>query len=76
MGIRSLIAGKPLTWLSLEDIRVIADDMVPTIQGLPLAAKLSLHVTYGQFSEAGLGELREAVSSVHVSVARSYYSLF
>lgn len=70
-GVRSLIAGKPLTWLKLQDMRV-TDEILPTIQSLPRAAELSLHVTKGMFSEASLEGMREAISSLHVA-ERSYY---
>lgn len=74
-GVQSLIAGKPLTWLRLEGVSV-TDEILPTIQGLPLAANLTIYLSEGhQVSEAGLAGLREAVSEVRIS-ARSYYSYY
>lgn len=52
-GVQSLIAEKPLTRLDLGGT-CVTDEILPTILGLPMAAKLELQLSEGQFSEAGL----------------------
>lgn len=60
-GVRTLVEGMPLATLRLEGCSGVTEGILATLAGLPL---VYLYVDGGNFSDAGLGGLIQAVPSI------------